>query len=905
MEATEHTNVLNAIAGDRDAYGALVDTYKGLVFAVALNITGNYTDSEDIVQEAFLQAYRKLGMLNDPAKFASWLYTIARRAALDFLKKQRRITIATAEIDRIASDAATPAEVYAKKQLSKLLWSQVAELPPKTREAMLLFYMEGFSIRRSAEFLEIGEEAMKSRLQFGRERLRESLMGLVEGELHNHRPTDKMRQTIMAALPAVAGATSAKAAASAALAVSVKAKVAIVAIVVLTAFVGSSVLITRGPKPPAPGGGIGPAPIVQVEGGEEKSEGTEIDVAGGETESKEIAAAATSTLASPTAEPTPQQPQGETASVSGRVVGENGYALAKVGVYRIHDLGMKNASFDDLSPKLLANTKENGTYTIEDLEPGIYRLTAHAEGYALPVLLDDCPVIELEAGDERGGVDFRLAKPHSISGRVFDQAHAPLAGASVRVATLKLPEGYRMVIPFRTKTDAGGDYILKDLREGEYHLAAAMDGYSEDSKMEIAAGSKNVDFVLGAESGVSGWVTIKATGEPVQGVEVTAQGGTTSRGSIYSKAKVTRKNGSAKTDENGFYLIRGLNAARYPVRVDPYEHEGQTLVAAQRKIEIPAGKILENVDFALAGSSSISGRVFEKGTDKPIASAKVVSTHSRLETTSGADGSYRLADLKPQRHFLRVEAEGYVMKYILGYNEQGACCATQIHKQIDVLPQDEMNGVDFEMTPETVINGRVVDPDGIPLVNATIHFLNDSGLYFNHQWKIQTDATGSYAIRQVNVGNYYVKATLEDYVTGRSDILRIETAGETVQMPDIVLHRQGAAIMGKIATTGGDPIGDARIQIVQIYDRWYRGALRNGSPFANYHIVSQARSDADGNYLAGMIGRGPVEIQVEAAGYELVTRRIEVDNLAMQYEEDFVLGGVGTITGIGSRSRLS
>ena len=50
MQRNDRENVLKALAGDRNAYGRLIDSYQGMVFAVALNITGNYNDSQDIVQ---------------------------------------------------------------------------------------------------------------------------------------------------------------------------------------------------------------------------------------------------------------------------------------------------------------------------------------------------------------------------------------------------------------------------------------------------------------------------------------------------------------------------------------------------------------------------------------------------------------------------------------------------------------------------------------------------------------------------------------------------------------------------------------------------------------------------------------------------------------------------------------
>jgi len=203
MEAREVDEVRRAIGGDREAYGRLVETYQGMAFGAALNVTGSFADSLDIAQEAFLQAYRRLSGLSDPGRFAPWLYTIARRLALKWLRDERRIPMAEpadAPLDQILSDAETPAEAYARKELSRILWDEVGALPPRTREAILLRYMEGFSIARAAAFLGISEPAMKVRLSFGREKLRRRLLAKIGGEIRRHRPSKKTRDAILAAI---------------------------------------------------------------------------------------------------------------------------------------------------------------------------------------------------------------------------------------------------------------------------------------------------------------------------------------------------------------------------------------------------------------------------------------------------------------------------------------------------------------------------------------------------------------------------------------------------------------------------------------------------------------------------------------------------------------------------------
>ena len=93
METHDLEQVSKAIRGDREAYGRLVDAYQGMAFAVALNLTGNYNDSLDVIQDAFIQAYRKLSQLSDPSRFGSWLYTITRRVALRCLQERHKIPV--------------------------------------------------------------------------------------------------------------------------------------------------------------------------------------------------------------------------------------------------------------------------------------------------------------------------------------------------------------------------------------------------------------------------------------------------------------------------------------------------------------------------------------------------------------------------------------------------------------------------------------------------------------------------------------------------------------------------------------------------------------------------------------------------------------------------------------------
>src|SRR5579863_3905134 len=83
--------------GNREAFGALVARYQSPLCAMAYSACGNIAQSEDLAQEAFIIAWRKLGDLQEPGKFKSWLYGIARNLILTAFRQQSRNPLAAAE----------------------------------------------------------------------------------------------------------------------------------------------------------------------------------------------------------------------------------------------------------------------------------------------------------------------------------------------------------------------------------------------------------------------------------------------------------------------------------------------------------------------------------------------------------------------------------------------------------------------------------------------------------------------------------------------------------------------------------------------------------------------------------------------------------------------------------------
>lgn len=201
--------------GNRDAFGPLVARYQSSVCGLAYSACGNISQSEDLAQEVFIIAWRKLGELEDPAKFKSWLYGIARNLINTAYRKRTRNPLAASEpLDESVAAAApifNPSEQVIGKEEEAILWRSLEQIPETYREPLILFYREHQSIERVAAILEVSEEAARQRLSRGRKLLQERVTAFVEGALEQTAPGHAFTLAVLAALPAMTFSTKAAA----------------------------------------------------------------------------------------------------------------------------------------------------------------------------------------------------------------------------------------------------------------------------------------------------------------------------------------------------------------------------------------------------------------------------------------------------------------------------------------------------------------------------------------------------------------------------------------------------------------------------------------------------------------------------------------------------------------------
>jgi RNA polymerase sigma-70 factor, ECF subfamily len=177
--------VNSARNGDTAAFSVLVRRYEGKIFRLAMNITQNREDAEDVLQEAFLKAYEHLDQFQGNSKFYTWIVRIAVNQALMKLRKRRsdKAVSLDEQIDtgedtvvrEIAAWDPDPEEQFSREELHEILTGAIEELAPIYKTVFTLRDVDGLSTEETAEALDLSVPAVKSRLLRARLQLRDKL----------------------------------------------------------------------------------------------------------------------------------------------------------------------------------------------------------------------------------------------------------------------------------------------------------------------------------------------------------------------------------------------------------------------------------------------------------------------------------------------------------------------------------------------------------------------------------------------------------------------------------------------------------------------------------------------------------------------------------------------------------
>lgn len=177
FRAVEDADLIQQAArGQVEAYNLLVSRWEKRVYNYLLRVTGNREDALDLTQDAFLKAYQNLRKLEEPARFAPWLYRIAHNEAYSLFRKRRPETdIETLELEGTDTEILVGGSSVFPMELSLAVAAALERLSPDQREAVVLKIYQGFKFEEMAEILSCPVSTVKSRLYAALELLKAEL----------------------------------------------------------------------------------------------------------------------------------------------------------------------------------------------------------------------------------------------------------------------------------------------------------------------------------------------------------------------------------------------------------------------------------------------------------------------------------------------------------------------------------------------------------------------------------------------------------------------------------------------------------------------------------------------------------------------------------------------------------
>jgi uncharacterized membrane protein/protocatechuate 3,4-dioxygenase beta subunit len=448
--------------------------------------------------------------------------------------------------------------------------------------------------------------------------------------------------------------------------------------------------------------------------------------------------------------------------------------------------GMQVVAYDFTSGRWQsdARTLQDGTYTIQGLPAGIYRVVVDPSGtdYIREYYngtYDDTydyyitAPVSVTVGITTPGIDFSL----EIGGRISGMVARASDGTPVAGLWVGANDNVKGRWGNSVKTNKDGSYIIRGLPPGNYRVEvdpsntdyireyySSTYDYSSAASVPVTAGitTPGIDFLLETGGRISGIVTRASDGNPVAGLMVSA-----------NDFAASRWGSSAKTNNDGSYLIRGLPAGNYRVSIstygteyaseyynDTYDHRSAAQVPVTADVTTP------DINFSLELSGSISGTVIRDADNQPIPyigvyAIDIASGTLRNSACTNADGTYTITNLPPGTYRVFAYAydcvSGNFTEYASEYydNSYDKDSATPV----PVNPGEDTPDISFSLGIGGSISGVVKrEIDGQPISNVYVLALNPAIANWMEDYELK------YAVTQTD-GTYTIKGLLEkDYL---------------------------------------------------------------------------------------------------------------------------------------------
>ena len=189
-QITDQALIDSCLSGRREAFGQLVERYQNRLFHSLLHLLGSTEDAQDAAQDAFVQAFEKLGSFRGQSQFYSWLFRIAFNTAVSNKRKTRRMAVsleARKEASCLeppeANPSTEPSYAMDVSDRQRLIQQALSELSEEFRTALVLKEMDGMSYEEIADVVDVPVGTVRSRIHRARFELRDKLSTLLKSEV--------------------------------------------------------------------------------------------------------------------------------------------------------------------------------------------------------------------------------------------------------------------------------------------------------------------------------------------------------------------------------------------------------------------------------------------------------------------------------------------------------------------------------------------------------------------------------------------------------------------------------------------------------------------------------------------------------------------------------------------------
>ena len=205
MERKEDFQLIHdALSGNDDAFSTLVQKYQRSVHALAWRKVSDFHYAEEITQDTFLQAYKKLSTLKNPHQFAGWLYVIANRLCINWLQRNKSAmqsleSTSVREINQLTYERyiSEERESESTERRYEIVQKLLERLPESERTVMTLYYLGEMTAKEIGNFLGVSVNTIKSRLRRARARLQENQELLIQEVFSGVQISTGLSQNIM------------------------------------------------------------------------------------------------------------------------------------------------------------------------------------------------------------------------------------------------------------------------------------------------------------------------------------------------------------------------------------------------------------------------------------------------------------------------------------------------------------------------------------------------------------------------------------------------------------------------------------------------------------------------------------------------------------------------------------